>query len=190
VNPVLLVKAQRGDSSARAAFLQEVGPSVAALIRRLGSRNDTEDQLHDIFAHLLAVLPRFDPAGPAQLSTWVFAVAQRWLLMQKRRASPSLVSLDADASLQTHSPEPTEYVEGRQLKALLEAELARLPEEQRRVFVLTRLHEQSLDSVAEAEGVPLGTVKSRLHRARAELVLRMGPALDRPSAKGAEDGAA
>ncbi len=184
MNAALLARAQQGDSTAQAVFLHEVGPSVAALIRRLGSRRDAEDQLHEIFAHLLQVLPRFDPLGPAQLSTWVFTVAHRWLLMQKRKFSPVLVPLDGGLSQPSPAADATAYVEGRQLSALLEAELARLPEDQRRTFVLTQLHQQPLEEVAAAEGVALGTVKSRLHRARAQLVLRMGAALDRPSQKG------
>jgi RNA polymerase sigma-70 factor, ECF subfamily len=179
VNAALLARAQQGDTTARAEFLREVGPSVAALIHRLGSRSDAQDQLHEVFAHLLEVLPRFDPDGPAQLSTWVFTVAHRWLLMQKRKAAPVLVALDGALSKASTTADATEYVEGRQLNALLEAELARLPEDQRRTFVLTQLHQQPMEEVAAAEGVALGTVKSRLHRARAQLVIRMGAALDR-----------
>ncbi len=184
VKPASLVRAQQGDSAAQAAFLHEIGPSVAALIHRLGARRDAEDQLHEIFAHLLEVLPRFDPAGPAQLSTWVFTVAHRWLLMQKRKAAPVLVPLEGGLSQASTAPDATQYVEGRQLSALLELELQRLPEDQRRTFVLTQLHHQPMEEVALAEGVALGTVKSRLHRARAQLVLRMGAALDRVPQKG------
>lgn len=51
----------------------------------------------------------------------------------------------------------------------LEAAVASLPEPQRRVVVLHHLHDQPLEAIADAEGVPLGTVKSRLHRARNRL---------------------
>jgi len=182
MDAAVLARAQRGDRSAQAAFLRDVGPSVGSLVRRLGERKDVEDQLHEVFAHLLTVLPRFDPQGPAQLSTWVFTVTHRWLLMQKRRAAPVLVALEG--GLVASGADAAEYTLGRQLNALLELELQRLPAEQRRVFVLTQLHQQSLEAVAEVEGVPLGTIKSRLHRARAELVLRLGPALDRPQKGG------
>lgn len=185
VTPDILRQAQRGEAAAQAAFLREVGPLVAALIHRLGARRDAEDQLHDIFAHLLEVLPRFDARGPAQLTTWVFSVAHRWLLMQRRKAQLTLVPLEGGLSQPSASAGADSYVEGRQLNALLEAELARLPEDQRRTFVLTQLHQQPLEEVAAAEGVALGTVKSRLHRARAQLILRMGPALDRVAAQGA-----
>lgn len=179
-----LLRAQRGDPSAQADFLADVGGLVASLVRRLGSRGDAEDQLHDVFLHLLEALPRFDPEGPAQLSTWVFTVTQRWLLMQRRRAAPKLVALEGGLSVPSADRDPAEGVQGRQLLTMLEAELSRLPDEQRRAFVLTQLHAQPLQAVADAEGVPLATLKTRLHRARAQLVLRLGPALGRLTAPG------
>ncbi len=195
VDEPTLQQAQQGVPGAQTAFLREVGGLVASLVRRLGSKGDAEDQLHDVFLHLLEVLPRFDPHGSARLSTWVFTVTQRWLLMQRRKSAPTLVALDGGlvSNVSTHdgvsgpSPTATDYVQGRQLLALLERELDRLPEEQRRAFVLTQLHAQPLQAVADAEGVPLATLKTRLHRARAQLVLRLGPLLDRvaPIAGGA-----
>lgn len=164
--------------------MREVGPSVASLIHRLGARRDVEDQLQEIFAHLLEVLPRFDPRGPAQLSTWVFTVTHRWLLMQRRKATLTLVPIDGGLTKAAPGADAVEHVANRELHALLEAELSKLPDELRRVFVLTQLHQQPLEAVAQAEGVPLGTVKSRLHRARAQLVLKLGPALDRAPSGG------
>ena len=179
VDPTVLQRAQRQDPAAQADFLKEIGGLVASLVRRLGTRGEAEDELQDIFVHLLEVLPRFDPDGPAQLSTWVFTVTQRWLLMRRRKAAPALVALEGGLSVPATQRDLTDQVQARQLMTLLEAELARLPEEQRRAFVLTQLHAQPLQDVADAEGVPLATLKTRLHRARAQLVLRLGPALGR-----------
>lgn len=184
VDQAVLERAQRGDAAAQGEFLRAIGPTVGALVYRLGRRSDPEDQLHEIFAHLLEVLPRFDPAGPAQLTTWVFTVTHRWLLMQQRKAKLTLVPLEGGLSQPAPGPDAAQQVEGRQLEALLEAELQRLPDEQRRTFVLTQLHHQPLEEVALAEGVAVGTVKSRLHRARAQLIIRMGAALDRVPQKG------
>lgn len=164
--------------------MREVGPSVASLVHRLGARRDVEDQLQEIFAHLLEVLPRFDPRGPAQLSTWVFTVTHRWLLMQRRKATLTLVPMDGGLSKPAPGADASDYVASKELHALLETELSKLPDELRRVFVLTQLHQQPMEAVAQAEGVPLGTVKSRLHRARAQLVLTLGPALDRAPSGG------
>jgi RNA polymerase sigma factor (sigma-70 family) len=186
VTPELLEKAQRGDRSAQAALLREIGPQVSSLIRRLGHRRDADDQRHDIFLHLLAVLPKYDLHGPAQFSTWVFTVAYRWLLMQQRKPRPVLTALDGGLAetLSAEGADASAYAEGRQLSALLDDALLKLPEEPRRVFVLSQLHHVSMEDIALGENIPVGTVKSRLHRARALLVLHLGPALDRAPSPG------
>lgn len=158
---------------------------VGSLVRRLGARGQTEDELQGLFTHLLEVLPRFRAEGPAALTTWVHTVAQRWLLMQRRRSEPTLVALEGGLEVADAAQPADVAVQGRQLSQLLESALSRLPDEQRRAFVLTAIHLRTLESVAEAESVPVGTIKSRLHRARVALVLALGPALDRPSPTGA-----
>lgn len=106
-------------------------------------------------------------------------MAQRWLLMQRRRAAPTLVPLDGGLHVPSQERGAHEQVEDAQLLALLRAELARLPEEQRAVFELTQLAGQPIAELAALEGVPVATLKTRLHRARAQLVARLGPLLDR-----------
>lgn len=157
-------------------MLESVGPLLASLVRRLGERSESADQLQALFAHLLTALPRFDPNGSASFATWTYTVAQRWLLKTKRGPAVSLVPLDGGLSTTQLDPELT--ARGAQLQARLEAALSTLPHDQRRAFVLSQLHGQSLEAVAAAEEVPLGTIKSRLHRARAALVLALGDFLD------------
>ena len=67
-------------------------------------------------------------------------------------------------------PGPERLAQSRQLTARLEAALPLLAEEHRRVVVLHHLHGLPLEEIAAAEGVALGTIKSRLHRARARLL--------------------
>jgi RNA polymerase sigma-70 factor (ECF subfamily) len=180
MDSLTLSRAIAGAPDAQAAFLREVGPQVASLVRRLSDRSDAADDTHDVLAHLLAVLPRFNPDGAATVTTWAFTVAHRWLLMRRRKAKLELAPLDAAVSVPDAGAGPEESARARQLSLKLEAALAKLPHEQRRVFVLAQLHQQKLDDIAALEGVPLGTVKSRLFRAKAELVLLLGDALDRP----------
>lgn len=177
VETALLKKAQAGDTYAQGVFLREMGPHIAGLVRRLGNRAELDDQLQELFEHLLKVLPKFEPNGTAKLSTWVFSVSHRWLLMQKRKRGLTLVPLDEAVPLEAQGVRPEAYTHERQLQALLELAVQKLPEEQRRVFVLAQVHHQPLEAIAQAEGVPLGTVKSRLHRARAELLANLRPAL-------------
>lgn len=174
-----LARAQQGERTAQTAFLRRYAGPLRALVRRLGS-GDADDQLQELFLTLLQALPRFVPAGPARLTTWVFAVAHKQLLAKRRRPQLTLLPIEEGASVADAAPALDVILSNKRLGILLEEALAQLSEAHRRVFVLTQLHQQPMESVAEVEGVPLGTIKSRLHRARAELVLLLGPALDVP----------
>lgn len=183
-SPDTLTRAQRGDPAAQTEILRScVGP-LRILIRRLGAAEDTDDLLQDAMAHVLRVLPRFDPGGTAQLSTWMHAVVYRWLLMQRRKQHLSVVPLEAGLDAPDLRPLPDDLLHRAQLKQHLETALTQLPEAQRRIFVMTQLHHLPLQEVADAEGISLGTVKSRLHRARAELMQLLGDALDEDDMKG------
>lgn len=92
--------------------------------------------------------------------------------------------LDRADKVADSGPGGDALVERRELRERLERALGQLPEEQRRVFVLAQVHQQPLEQIAECEQLPLGTVKSRLHRARAALVLLLGGALDAPEEGG------
>ena len=65
MDPATIRAAQGGNDAAQRAVLESVGPLLASLVRRLGERRESADHLQALFTHLLAVLPRFDPNGPA-----------------------------------------------------------------------------------------------------------------------------
>ena len=136
-------------------------------------------------AHLLSVLDRFEPAGPAQFSTWMTTVATRWLLMEARKRRPTTVDVDEVALSAPLHLDPAHRAETHQFHAQLEQALATLPLPQRRAFVLSAIEGLTLPEIADCEGVPVGTIKSRLSRARMALVMTLGPALDRLPSGGA-----
>ena len=173
---------RRGDRSAQDEFLRRYAPVLHAFIRRAGPRGDGEDLTQELLEKLLTVVHQFHPDGPATLTTWVFTVAHRWLLDEKKRRHLSLATLDEGLQVADEAPGAEVAVHQRQLDAGLERALATLPEAQRRVFVLTQVHGQPLEAVAEVEGVPVGTLKSRLHRARAALAVQLEPLLRDASA--------
>lgn len=170
---------QRSSRETRAARLAEVGPLLAALVRRLGLPGERDDQLQSVAAHVLEVMDRFDPRGTAKFSTWVTTVASRWLLMQWRRSRPELVALDDQPLVAAPSFDPALLAESRSLEKALERALTLLPPGQRRAFVLASVEQLPLDEVAAIEDVPVGTIKSRLARARMALATTLGPALGR-----------
>lgn len=178
MSPHVLKAAQGGDRAAQAELLRALGPQLALVVRRLGFAHEKDDVLHELFVHLLAVLPRFKVDGPAKLSTWAYTVAHRFLLMRRRVKAPVLVPLEGGLSVADSALGPEAHARGAELSRRLERALGGLPDEQRRAFVLSQLHEVPLEEVARVEEVPVGTVKSRIHRARAALVLSLGAALD------------
>lgn len=169
-------RARGGDRAAQDAFLRRYAGPLHALLRRSGIPN-ADDAVQELLAKLLAVLPRFDPAGAAMLTTWVFTVAHRWLLDQHKRRYLSLVPLEQALAIADPRPGADRLLEQKQLTEALEAAIARLSDEQRRVFLLAQVHQQPMEALSRIEGVPVGTIKSRLHRARAQLVALLGPVL-------------
>ncbi|MBI5548506.1 MAG: sigma-70 family RNA polymerase sigma factor [Deltaproteobacteria bacterium] len=163
-------KAQAGDRSAQDMFLRRYAKPMHALIFRCGFAAQADDLTQDLLEKLLCVLPDFDPRGSAQLSTWVYTVAHRWLLDVRKKRHLALVPLEDGLEIPDERPRADVHLERRELRACLESAIGRLPETQRRVFVLAQVHAQPLEAIASVEGIPVGTVKSRLHRARAALV--------------------
>src|SRR5438128_1922014 len=96
-------RAQQGDRSAQATFLRRYVKPLHAFLRRSGLEHDADDATQELLAKLLRVLPSFQPVGPATLTTWVFTVAHRWLVDEKRRRHLAVAPLDE--GLDVASPE-------------------------------------------------------------------------------------
>jgi RNA polymerase sigma-70 factor (ECF subfamily) len=153
------------------ALIAAHGARVFAMCARLAA--DPEDCYQEIWEKVVRALASFDPRGPAPIGAWIAAIARRHLIDRHRRAKVrgEVVSLDGLAC-----PEPgaEQRVAGQERSARLEAAIRRLPEDRRRVVVLHHVHGVPLEQLAEEEGVALGTIKSRLHRGRAQLAELLG----------------
>jgi RNA polymerase sigma factor (sigma-70 family) len=141
------------------------GGLVWTICRRLSP--DPEDAFQECWEKVLRALPSFDPEGAA-LSTWIAVITHRHLVdrHRRRRVRGEVLPFSDFAGAQDVEREAAT----REAIDQLDAELARLPVEQRRVVVMHHVHGIDLETIAAAEGVPIGTVKSRLHRGRAALV--------------------
>jgi RNA polymerase sigma-70 factor (ECF subfamily) len=159
------------DPPARVSLIREHGPRVFAMCARLAA--DPEDCYQEIWEKVLSALDRFDPQGPATLGTWIATIARRHLIDRHRRrqARGEVLSI---AQLPSVDPGADEQVARAQRRARVEAAVARLPEAQRRVVVLHHIHGVPLEKLAEEEEVPIGTLKSRLHRGRTRLAELLG----------------
>jgi RNA polymerase sigma-70 factor (ECF subfamily) len=147
------------------------GGRVWAMCRRLAA--EPEDCYQEIWEKVFGALDRFDPVGAASVGTWIATIARRHLVDRHRRSRVrgEVVSI---AGLATAEPAADDALDRHQRRARVEDAIARLPDAHRRVVVLHHIHGVPLETLAEEEGVPLGTLKSRLHRGRARLAELLG----------------
>ena len=171
LDEVTLARAQRGDERAWRDLIERYQAPVHALIWRLlagRARHRVEDLVQETFVRVLKALPTWEIAGRASLQTWILTIATRLTLNELRR--PEMAAIVGEPP----SAESTDAASERaRIGAAIAAGVAALPDAQRAVFVLREYHELEYADIAEALGLDLGTVKSRLNRARAVLRERL-----------------
>ena len=168
LDDVTLARAQRGDPVAWRALVEFHQGAVFALLGRLlggGRRAQVEDLAQETFLAVFRQLAGFSPLGPARLSTWILTIASRRAIDELRRAPAAPLSADDLAD----RGRADDALVRRRLARAIDAALAELPPEYRAAFVLRELHGLEYAEIARALEIDLGTVKSRLARARAGL---------------------
>jgi len=167
LDELTLRRAQRGDERAWRDLVARYQQPIHALIWRLlagRARHRVEDLVQETFVRVLRALPAFDLAGPASLSTWMLTIATRLALNELRRPEHGSIEVEPIANERTDDP-----VERRRLGAAIAAGVAALPDAQRAVLVLREYHDLDYQEIADVLELDLGTVKSRLARARTAL---------------------
>lgn len=170
LDELTLRRAQRGDERAWRDLIERYQGAVHALVWRLlagRSRHRTEDLVQETFVRVLRALPKFDPGGPAALSTWILTIATRLVLNELRR--PEMQALEGEPPAAESSDRADRDAERRRIGAAIAAGVAQLPEGQRAVLVLREYHDLDYAEIADALELDVGTVKSRLARARAAM---------------------
>ncbi len=166
-----LARARRGEPSALAQLVKFYERPVFALISRMlcGRRHlAVEDLAQEAFVRILRGIHRFEPDGRARLSTWILTVATRACLnalRSNRREEP--LAHHADRPCGNASPE--EATLEREREDRVTQAMAALPADMRAVLVLRAFHDLDYPEIAAALGLEVGTVKSRLSRARTAL---------------------
>src|SRR5262245_3162506 len=162
----LATLARGGDAEALAGLLERYRPSLyAAAVRLLRDRDEAHDAVQETYLVALAKLDGL--RDPAAVGGWLHAVLRNACVrrLRDRREAPA-ETVDPRAP----APGPEEVLDGHALADWLWAALARLSPEERVTVVLRHFTRcQSYGAVAAVTGVPVGTVRSRLHRARSEL---------------------
>lgn len=176
LDDVTLRRAQAGDERAFRALVERYRRPIWELCWRLtapvGLADRAEDLTQDTFVRVYRALPEFDPRGPARLSTWIFTIATRLALNELRRARPEPLGAD-DAFAAPPAAGPDRAHERREAGDRIALAVAALPAGARAVLLLRDVFDLEYDEIARALGLDLGTVKSRLSRARAAVRARL-----------------
>jgi len=161
-----------GDTSAFAALVRRYQNAVLCFCRNMiRDSHEAEDLAQDVFVAAYGNLRSYD-AARCKLPTWLLTIARNKCLnlIKKRRPRP-MADLPPAASPRT----PHDCLEGKELIEHLDRALDALPEDQKTAFVLAEMVGLSADEAAAVEGVPPGTFRSRLSRAKAALRLSLKP---------------
>jgi RNA polymerase sigma-70 factor (ECF subfamily) len=173
----------------RELLLRYERPVFSLVYRMVRDRTLAEDLAQEAFIRAFNAIDSYKTSY--KFSNWIFKIAHNHTIdyLRKRRldtvsihGSPHAVSEDDRArtslSLETGDETPQEYVENRELGGQIETAIASLRPEYRSVIVLRHIEGHSYDEIADIMELPLGTVKTYLHRARAELKETLTPLMD------------
>lgn len=175
---VLIERSQRGDSEAFDAIVRKHSARAYQYAYRL-TRNAEEacDIVSESFTRIFKALPSFK--GESAFTTWLYRIETNCFLdmrkKQKSRPSTSLdaalVTADGELALQVEDDAPSAQDHAERLERLsaIEEAVAKLPEYQKAMIVMYHAEMMSYDEIATSLDLPIGTVKSRLNRARLSL---------------------
>ena len=173
LDEVTLARAQRGDRQAFRALVERYQRPLFALLSRMlrpaGKEALVEDLAQEAFVRVFRGLPAFGSDGRTNLAAWILTIAARLAIDELRRPPQRHESLDRLALAVPGGATADVESERRGVASAIERAVATLTPEQRAAFLLREVHEMDYESIAEALGVDVGTVKSRLSRARAAL---------------------
>lgn len=175
----LLVRVRAHDHEAMAALLARHAGTVVRFARGMcPNPTDADDVAQEVLIAAARRLPSL--ASDRALRSWLYQVTRSFALKRRRpgRSLPTTFVPDLDAGADTPSTDdPERTVEGRELGGVLQAAIRGLDPRYREVLLLRDVEGLSAPEVAEVLGLRLDTVKTRLHRARAQVRERVAPAL-------------
>lgn len=182
---VLVAKAQDGDTEAFGTLAQRYHSSVYGIVFRMCGADEAADLTQEIFLRALRALRKFQFQGEASFRTWLYRIAVNAcineLRRRKRRADIEGPSLDEDVatddgtvdrSVPDESRSPHVLAERAEVQRAVQAIIATLSPKHRAALTLVDLHQLDYEEAAAALDCPLGTLKSRLARARRQFAAR------------------
>jgi RNA polymerase sigma-70 factor (ECF subfamily) len=183
----LVERVQRGDSRAFDLLVERYRHRIAALVSRyVRDPDDVQDVVQDAFLKAYRALPRF--RGDSQFYTWLYRIsintAKNFLVARSRRPPASDVAADeaeyyAGGEALTDLDTPENELAGEQLRAAVFGALEDLPEDLRTAVTLREFDGLTYEEIAEVMDCPVGTVRSRIFRAREAIDAVVAPLMTR-----------
>lgn len=171
--PALIARACEGEAAAFERLVERHQWAVFRVLGRMlvpaGLHTMVDDLAQETFIRVLRALPRFDPEGPARFRTWVLTIATRLAINELQRVRAPTEPLDELVDQLVGTVPTDALARRREIATAVAGAITRLSPEQRATFVLRHHDGLELREIAEALDVEVGTVKSRLSRARASL---------------------
>ncbi|MDO5098730.1 MAG: RNA polymerase sigma factor [Corynebacterium sp.] len=159
----LALKAGRGDRAALTEFIKATQSDVWRLLAHLGGTEIADDLTQETYLRVIKALPRF--AARSSARTWLLSLARRvWVdnirhdMARPRKSAAEVESVD--------SPTETNWSEWVDVRMLIDA----LPAERREALILTQVLGYSYEEAAKIADVRLGTIRSRVARARSDII--------------------
>ena len=173
--------AQQGREPAYRELLRRYERPVFSLIfRMVRDRETAEDLAQETFIKVLNHIDRYRPEF--KFSSWLFKIANNITIDHLRRRHLDTISIEGSpdavtgesmrataVTVKSAGESPLEEMESKELGAAIEAAIAKLRPEYRACIILRHVEDYSYDEIAEIVKLPLGTVKTYIHRARQEL---------------------
>jgi RNA polymerase sigma-70 factor (ECF subfamily) len=187
VDAKLVARVQAGDKAAFDLLVLKYQRKILRLLSRmLRDQSEIEDVMQESFIKAYRALPQF--RGDSAFYTWLYRIAintaRNWMASQSRRPSSSSSPQSEDGEtfdeidnlIDNNTPES--LLASREIAESVNESIQALPEELRTAIVLREIEGLSYEEIAQAMGCPIGTVRSRIFRAREAIAAKLRPMID------------
>ncbi|MFO7748168.1 MAG: RNA polymerase sigma factor RpoE [Orrella sp.] len=183
----LVARVQQGDKAAFDLLVLKYQRKILRLLSRmLRDQSDIEDVMQEAFIKAYRALPQF--RGESAFYTWLYRIAintaRNWMSSQGRRpSSPNGNQTEEGETFDeidnlTDNNTPESMLASREIAESVNMTIQELPQELRTAIVLREIDGLSYEEIAEAMSCPIGTVRSRIFRAREAIAAKLRPILD------------